>query len=198
MILWNKYKEQGWFESANQYCFHRFNIVESRLLTASRYVEINTHNRNTFSYEFASIIRDCGSIFTSTMDAFVKGTKATAKSETYFSDYRNFLCREITNIDKISLQIRPCFPSGLIVPYEGLEIPTGVPIWWNAYNHVKHNEHEEFRWGNLENCVVAISALALLGFYMSWFRSDQLFVNVGTPYDKSLEASVGQLLFPHI
>lgn len=196
MLLWNKYKGQEWFESANTYCFHRFNIVESRLLTASRYVEINTDNRATFSYEFASILRDCGSIFASTIDAFVKGTKTTPKPETYFSDYRDFLCEEITNINKISLQIRPCFPSGLIVPFQGLEKPTGTPNWWDAYNHVKHNEHEEFRWGNLENCVIAISALALLGFYTSWFRSDQLFANVGMPYDESMKSSVEKLLFP--
>jgi hypothetical protein len=195
MKLWNKYKGQDWFESANSYCFQRFKAVEDRLFTATRFVEIHTKNRTTFSYEFASILRDCGSIFGSTLDGFVRGSGQSNAKETNLGHYRDFLLSEIPDIHTHSLQIRPCFPGGLIVPFDGFASSKGAPAWWDAYNQVKHNEHMDFEVGNLEYALTALSALTLIGFYGSWFVSDPLFVNVGFPLQNSGYGSE-RLLFP--
>jgi hypothetical protein len=198
MFLWNKYKGQDWFEFANNYCFNRFKIIESRFFDATRYVEIHTDNRATFSYEFASILRDCGSTFGSVMDAFVKGTNAgKPETNTNIAEYRKFLFEQIKDIHRISIQIRPLFPKGMVLPYEDIKSINDSPKWWDAYNDVKHNEYENFKSGNLENCVKALAALVLLGFYGSWFRSDQLFVNVGIQYpEDSIDMSLERRLFP--
>lgn len=195
MVIWNKYKGLDWFESANTYCFHRFVIIEGRFDVASRYVGIHTNNRGTFSYEFASILRDCGSVFGSTMDALVKGSGAITKKQSNIHDYRNFLLSLIPDIENKSIQIRPCFPNGIILPFKEFGKKNGIPAWWKGYNEVKHNEHDKFSGGNLENCVTALSALALLGLWGSWFRSDDLFVNVGMPFDVN-KARGQKLLFP--
>ena len=196
MLLWNKNKGQGWFEAAGSYSSTRFVAVENRFLIASRYVDIHRDNAKTFSYEFGSILRDSGSIFGSMMDALVKEGSADAKVESNFSDYRVYLEREIPDINKRTIQVRPCFPTGMIIPFEALQEAKGTPEWWNAYNRIKHSEYAEFRSGNLENCLTALSALALMGFFMNWFVSDQLFVNVGIVYpETSIDMSSERRLF---
>jgi hypothetical protein len=196
-LLWNKYKGQEWFEAAISYSSTRFRAVENRFLIATRYVDIHGDNGKTFSYEFASILRDCGSIFGSLMDALVRGSNTVTKPESNFGDYRDYLRKEISDIHRRTLQVRPRFPLGMVVPFEALEKLTGTPEWWEAYNRIKHSEYDEFRSGNLENCVTALSALALLGFLMSWFVSDQLFVNVGGVLkEESIDMSREWRLFP--
>ena len=197
MLLWNKYKAQGWFEAAVSYSSTRFIAVENRFLIASRYVDIQRDNAKTFSYEFASILRDSGSIFGSVMDALVRGSNTVAKGETNFGDYRVYLRTEIPDVQRRTIQVRPRFPEGMLVPFEALQEQAGTPEWWNAYNRIKHSEYDEFRSGNLEHCLTALSALALLGFLMSWFVSDRLSVNVGIVYpETSIDMSPERRLFP--
>ena len=198
-VLATKFENQSWFSHATSYLSSHFAAVEARMQTTFRYVELHTENRNTFSYEFASILRDSGSIFGSVADALVRGASAAPTREYNFSDYRDFLRREIPDIGQRTICVRPCFPAGIVVPFEELQTATGTPGWWDAYNKVKHHEYYEFRMGNLENCVTAVSALALLGFLMRIFISDALFVNVGIVYHtNSIDMSEKRRLFPRI
>ncbi len=164
-----------------------------------RYVELHSENWNTFSYEFASILRDSGSVFSSVADALVRGASAAPRHEYNFGDYRDFLRREVPDIGQRTVCVRPCFPAGIIVPFEELQTATGTLGWWDAYNKVKHHEYHEFRMGSLENCVTAVSGLVLLGFLMGIFISDPLFVNVGIVYHpNSIEMSDERRLFPRV
>lgn len=187
---WNAYQNQDWFKLANAYCTNRFGAIESRMYGVFRYIELHQDNGNTFSYELASILRDCGSVFNSTMDAIVKGSGFITKSESSFRDYKQFFLSHDPNIYTYSLQIRSLFPNGAIAPFKGMEIAPYVPKWWDAYNRIKHNEHEEFKSGNLDNCINALSSLALILNFARCFTSDPLFVNVGMPFIQ------GELLFP--
>ena len=196
-MLRNKFTNHGWFQLAASYLSSRFLAVEERLQTALRYVELHKDNRDTFSYEFASILRDSGSLFSSVADALVAGTKATTGHKYKFGDYRDFLLSEVPDIFRRTVTLRHCFPGGIVVPFEELRARAGVPAWWHAYNQVKHHEYDDFRKGNLENCVTAISALALLGHLMGVFVSDAMFVNVGIAYsDSSVDVSDERRLFP--
>lgn len=195
MILQSKFGGQSWFSYAALYLSSRFPSVESRLQTTFRYVELHSENRDTFSYEFSSILRDSGSIFGSVADALVRGVGALRKREYNFGHYRDFLLREIPDLYKRSVCLRPCFPAGIVVPFE--ELQTGSPKWWDAYNKAKHHDYLEFRMGNLENCLLAISGLALLAHLMGVFVSDPLFVNVGIAYPQdSIDMSNERRLFP--
>lgn len=195
--LQRKFGNEAWFSHAASYLFSRFPSVEARLQTAFRYVELHTENRSIFSYEFASVLRDSGSIFGSVADALVRGARDTPKREYDFGDYRDFLLQEIPDIHRRTVHLRPCFPCGIVVPFEELYGGTGIPKWWHAYNQVKHREYHEFRMGNLENCITAVSGLALLGQLMGVFVSDALFANVGIAYDeKSVDMSDEKRLFP--
>jgi len=196
-VLENKFRDQDWFADAASYLSSRFPSVEARLHATFRYVGLHIENRNTFSYEFASVLRDAGSIVGSVLDALLRGVRGVPKGQYTFADYRDFLRSEVPDIHKRSIHVRPCFPKGTVVPFEELRSPTGTPDWWNAYNQVKHSEYDEFRIGNLENCVAAVSALALLGFLMGVLGADWLFVNVGIAYDdNSIDMSDERRLFP--
>jgi len=196
-VLANKFGGQDWFSDAASYLSSRFPSVEARLQTAFRYVELHGENRKTFSYEFASILRDSSSVFGSVAEAFLQGTMGAPKGEYTFANYRDFLRREVPDIHKRTVHLRPCFPNGVIVPFEELQMATDSPKWWIAYNKVKHSEYDKFRMGNLENCVKAVSALGLLGHLMGVFISDRLFVNVGIAYaENSIGTSGERRLFP--
>ena len=196
-VLTNKFANQGWFQLAASYLSSRFPAVEERLQNALRYVDLHRDNRDTFSYEFASILRDSGSLFSSVADALLAGAKTTTGCRYDFGDYRDFLLSEVPDIFKRTVTLRRCFPAGVVVPFEELWTGIGIPAWWNAYNQVKHHEYDEFRKGNLENCVAAVSGVALLGHLMGVFVSDVMFVNVGIAYpDNSVDISDERRLFP--
>ena len=195
--LRNKFINQGWFQRAASYLSSRLPVVEKRLQDALRYVELHRDNRDTFSYEFASILRDSGSLFSSVADALLAGAKATTGRRYDFGDYRDFLLGEVPDISRRTVTFRRCFPAGVVVPFEELQTGPGIPAWWSAYNQVKHHEYEEFRRGNLENCVAVVSGVALLGHLMGVFVSDAMFVNVGIAYsDGSVDMSDERRLFP--
>jgi len=196
-VLSNKFADQEWFQRATSYWLSRFPPVEERLQITFRHVELHRDNRGAFSYEFASILRDSGSLFSSVADALVAGAKAVTGHRYDFGDYRDFLLGEVPDIHRRTVTLRSCFPAGIVVPFEELQTATGTPAWWHAYNQVKHHEYDEFRMGNLENCVSAVSALALLGHFMGVFTSDAMFVNVGVVYpENSVDMSNERRLFP--
>jgi hypothetical protein len=196
--LRKKFHGQDWLSYAQAYFLSRFPSVEARLQTSFRFVDLHTENSKAFSYEFASILRDAGSIFGSIADVLAKGCNGVPSHERYdFGDYRIFLLKHIPDIYKKTVQMRSCFPKGIVVPFDALEMPNGTPEWWHAHNKIKHQDYEEYRLGNLENCVEAVSALAVLGHLMGVFVSDPLFVNVGIAYPKeSIDMSIERRLFP--
>jgi hypothetical protein len=173
-----------WFNKACSYASARYNAVSKRLIDTFRYVELHNDNRLVYSYEYSSILRDCGSIFSSVMDALVRGSKFTiSKKITDFGDYKRFLLSEIPDLNFKSLKLRYS-STGLLIPFYKIN---ETPLWWTAYNKVKHNEHNMFCEGNLENCVNFVGGIALIGFEMKWFLSDQLFCNLGLKYHPSTQ-----------
>ena len=198
MILRDKYQGKEWFLKATDYLSSRLTSVESRLITTFRYVDLHTENRSVFSYEFASILRDLGSTFGSVADILARGiiTRLSNIKETNFSHYREFLLNEVPDIHNLTICIRPLHPAGIIVPFEDMKTEKDTPKWWSSYNRIKHIDYNEYRVGNLENCVTALSALVLLGYLMGIFLSDSLFVNVGIAYSpNSIDMSAERRLF---
>lgn len=86
---------------------------------------MHSDNSETFSYEFASILRDCGSIFSSALDAMIKGS-TTGKNQTYIADYKSFLKAQDDKVYLYSVHFRSRFPDGLILPLYSLKIPKAL------------------------------------------------------------------------
>jgi hypothetical protein len=199
-MLRERFEREDWFSRAQSYWLSQFSSVEGRLLSAFEYVELHPENRETFSREFASILRDAGSVFGSVADELVRGAGLTPrrKDGNYdFVDYRDFLRKEVPDLHRRTVDLRPVFPVSGVAPFEELQNEPGIPAWWHAYNSVKHRGAKEFRAGNLENAVTAVSALALLGALIGTFVSDPLFVNVGIAYKEGpVDLSDQRRLFP--
>jgi hypothetical protein len=201
-VLRDRFQGQEWFSRAQACWVSQFSSVEGRLLSAFEYVELHPENRSTFSREFAGILRDAGSIFGSVADELVRGAGLAPRRRdgNYdFVDYRDFLWKQVPDLHRRTVALRPVFPMSVVTPFEELQTEAGIPAWWNAYNKVKHQVSKEFRLGNLENSVTAVCALALLGALMGTFVSDSLFVNVGIAYkEDSIDLSDERRLFSRV
>jgi hypothetical protein len=153
------------------YLQERYFSVEERLAQTFRFVSCHSSNRNVFSYEYASILRDVGSIFGSVMEAFVRETTSISE-KIDIRDYRKWLEAldindhgspdKIAKIHDISATIN--YPGRLrvIIPFLPLKVEENRLDWWDAYNAVKHSDMEKFSNGNLINCLSGVASLAIL------------------------------------
>src|SRR5260370_15405907 len=89
-----------------------------------RYVEVHSENCDAFSYEFAGILRDCGSVFPSVLDAMIRGSGFRRKRQTDIADYKAFLGAQDDRLYLYSVQFRSRFPNGLILPLYSLRSRT--------------------------------------------------------------------------
>jgi hypothetical protein len=199
-MLRDKFHGEEWFSAAQSYWESQFPSVKETLLSALQYVEPHPKHRCVFSQEFARILKESGSIFGSVADDLVRGAGVIPRprrTDYDIVDYCNFLREEVPDIHRRTVDLRPAGPKSVVVPFEELETKHGIPAWWRAYNKVKHRGSKESRLGNLENCVRAVSGLALLGGLMGVFSLDDLFVKVAVVRkEDSVDLSRKRRLFP--
>lgn len=182
--LFRKFRNESWSARLFSYLRLRYNQIESRLLETSRYIEIETNNKMTFSFEFGSLLRDLGSAFSSIMDVLVGKTTEKPKKEYCISDYTKFLIKEISNIELIGLRLEIPFKNCHILPFEGIKTKTPPKTklhWWEPYNNIKHSEINYLSEGCLEHVILGIGTLATLYKLMnpSGFLPSKLFGECG-------------------
>jgi hypothetical protein len=120
-------------------------------------------NRNVFSYEYGSILRDSGSVFSSIMDRLLRETIPERQSEEYdIRDYRKWLIKEIDKIHLLSVEINYPLERRYLLPFKDLDKEDNRLEWWTAYNNIKHSDVDNFRDGNLKNAFNSLGALAIL------------------------------------
>lgn len=188
--------DEDWYIQASEYLKERRAFIQNRYIESLRYVDAHPENSDTFSYEFASILRDCGSAFSSVLDAVIKGSAFTNKHQTDVTMYRAFLKAQDATVYLYSVQFRRRFPYGLILPLYSLKNDAN-PKWWDAYNKVKHAEYNDFRSGNLGNATAALASLVILEVLLDRPRSDEIWTNIGSQYDEaSVDMQNMKRLFP--
>lgn len=156
--------------------WHTYRYLETRVLECSRYVAFAQENSKTWSETFADLLMLTGSA----IDSFLR----------YMKDCP--VISNLPEVAKVSLRIRkrktkqwnigdfmsayePVYefsqnhvlvPFGLSnfgkrEPFRGFE-KRKSPIWWKAYNHLKHDYYEKIREATLENTLDALAALLIL------------------------------------
>jgi hypothetical protein len=186
-----------WYIQAFEYLIERRTFVQKRFIECIRYVDVHSENSETFSYEFASILRDCGSVFSSVLDAMMKGSAFTDKDKTNIVDYKSFLKAQDDTVYLYSVHFRRRFPYGLILPLYSLK-NTKTPRWWDAYNEVKHSEYNAYHSGNLGNATTALASLVILETILGKPRSDEIWTNIGFQYEEeSFDMEAINRLFPN-
>lgn len=177
-----KFQNASWATELSNYLAQKYRQIEDRLAKTLDFVAPARENRDTFSYEFASILRDTGSAFGSTMDELVRRTTTKPKKRYDFNDYRRFLIDSIPNIHMRVVAVNALFPL-IIMPFSALrDSQKGQPKWWRAYTAIKHSEVKQHKEGNLSNTFGSVAALAIIGNQMGAFVRTDMFVNVGVNY----------------
>ncbi|MCW3985913.1 MAG: hypothetical protein NWE91_05845 [Candidatus Bathyarchaeota archaeon] len=175
-LLWRKFSKRNWFPDTLDYTALRYAAIESRMIEASRYVDFHHANFEVFSYEFASILRDCGSVFSSIMDMLVKA--ANQKENTLnIKNYQEWLSKEIENIHLVAVGIAG-LGEYVLYPFRK---ENGKFEWWSAFTDVKHSEVVTLESGNLDNALHSLGAIAILYALMDTHngRDIRLFHQIG-------------------
>lgn len=193
--LHTKYAKNPWFLVALGYLSIRYHPIETRILDTLRYVELAPSNGTVFSYEFGSIIRDVGSTFSSVLDKMVRNATAKPAKRYDIRDYREFLIKEVENIDSVAAKLATPFTRNLVLPFSDIKNGDTKLRWWDAYNNLKHSEIDNLKDGCLSNVVYGIASLAILYTLMHPGRraEGRLFPLIG--FIKPLE-NLGPFTFP--
>jgi len=132
------------------------------MIETFRYVDCNPLNYDVFSYEYASILRDVGSVFGSIMDRLVRKTGfLPADEDSNMGHYRKWLTKEIENIHLVSVGLSYPIQQRLS-PFQLIKHENQSLRWWTAYNNVKHSDISMFKDGNLRNALNSLGAFAIL------------------------------------
>lgn len=137
-----------------------FLALENDLHSLSRYVEFVEPNLGCYSVEISRIL------FSAASEADVVAKQlclnispvSTAGS---INAYRNEITAAYPDIAGFEVMI-PRFAMDPFKPWERWGQPDGVPMWWTAYNKVKHHRNTEFHQANLKNAINAVGALFIL------------------------------------
>jgi len=155
------------------YIGSRLAAIDARLFESFRYVDPSPDNAGTFSYEFSSILRDCGSVFDSVMRELLKVAGWPEPERGYdIRDHKKFLASSVDRqafqqespggIESVVVTLNSPWVRRHVIPYRRLADEGMKLEWWDAYNDVKHSDLENVRRGNLANTVNAVGALVVL------------------------------------
>ena len=195
-ILEDNYNGEPWFSDIQKYIEDRWHAIEFRLFQTFRYVQPHPRNRDTFSYEFASILRDCGSVFASTLAEFVKNTNTTIGKDPGIKEFCQFLKADIPNISFYGVRLIPLtLENYTLRPYYSLVKARPESKWWDGYNSVKHGEMGHYDKGNLGNVINAMGAVAILCNLMGVYSNTDYLVHVIGDYS-SYDLKPDDILFP--
>lgn len=161
-VLYKKFKDESWFSEVLSYIILRYHSIETRMIETFRYVDCNPENFGVFSYEYASILRDAGSVFSSIMDRLVRETSQPVKNEYDMGDYRKWLVKEVEKIRLVTVGLIYPIQKRFLRPFNRIERESERLEWWTAYNSVKHSDIRQLKDGNLGNALNALGALAIL------------------------------------
>jgi len=139
-----------------------FLALESDLDRISRYVEFDEENFKCFSIEIARVLM-----------ASAAEVDVVCKQ----------LCKKIDpeaaeSINQYRYRIKRAYPDihgfEVLLPRYGLKLKpwskwrgnTGVPLWWTAYNKIKHHRDSEYYQGNLKNALNSVAGLFVMVLYL--------------------------------
>ena len=138
-----------------------FLILESDLLSISRYVEFNKENYHCHSMELARILmQSCAEI-----DVVLKQICKRIDEKSDIGGINDY-CRVVAgdyNVCDFRVLMRRF---GLaFTPWSGWQCGK-PPVWWSACNKVKHERHVNFQEAHLQNALNAVSALFVCLLFM--------------------------------
>ena len=149
-----------------------FIAIESDLEATTRFVEPVTANFGTHSVAFAQLILGAGSEIDVISKLLCDAIDPTKKANN-INDYRQLIHPSFPRYHALEVQI-PRY-SLAVTPWS--EWNNGRnPEWWQAYNGIKHERHNNYALANLKNAIDAVAGLfvAVLYLYHNELQANQL------------------------
>ena len=140
-----------------------FLSLEKDLETLSRYVEFYDANFECYSLEMARILFSASSEIDVIAKQLCRKIKIDSTSDN-INQYRDEIISSYPNIPNFKVTI-PRFGLNL-TPWEKWNESGGVPIWWTAYNKVKHHRNTDFHRANLKNTLNSVAGLFVITLYL--------------------------------
>ena len=127
-----------------------FLAIERDVEVLSRYVEFDTRNFDCFSIEIVRILLAVGSEIDVICKQICRTINPSSKADD-INDYRNEITSAFPHISDFEV-IVPRFGLSLHPWDEWRDATAGVPLWWTAYNKVKHHRDSHYEYANLKKC----------------------------------------------
>ena len=140
-----------------------FLAIERDLEVLSRYVEFDSRNFKCFSLEIARILLAAGAEVDVVCKSVCRASDAGSTAAT-INAYRAELNTAIPEIATFEVLI-PRFDLTL-QPWEKWSGDSGVPLWWTAYNKIKHDRDSQYHQANLKNALNAVAGLFVVVLYL--------------------------------
>lgn len=143
-----------------------FLAIEQDLERLARFVEFDERNFNCFSIEIAHLLLTAAA----ETDVVCKQLCAQHNPESKavsINAYKSEILKHYPRIPRFVVT----------VPRYGLRLKprsnwnpkrkaNGPPLWWTAYNKIKHHRHTEFHRGNLRNALNSVAGLFVMVLYL--------------------------------
>ena len=138
-------------------CWRYYKLLEKSFVEIMTYVELDTRNYDTFSYEFVRQLQGIGAEIDSVMKV-ICGFNSSDRKNT--NDYCPIILGKYTDITTNEINVQNI----VIKPFENwnAQNPTSSLFWYEAYNEIKHGRTGDFTKANLKNVLYALAGLYLL------------------------------------
>lgn len=185
MIITPKGNKMTIHEAPTTIHWNYFLALEEDVANLARFIELTTANFECYSTELSKML-------------FAAASEIDVVAKQYCTSINpQRRAQNITHYKDIITKQHPYFHSVKVyMPRFGLTLEPWIiwggahqPLWWRAYNNVKHERHEHFSDGNLKNALNAIAALyvLLVFFYREEAKMGKLSPNprlfiIGEPF----------------
>jgi hypothetical protein len=138
--------------------------IEDDLDRLSRFIEFDERNFDCFSLEILRILlASCAEIDVVCKQICKKINPGSSANK--IGHYRHEIIATYTAIPNFEVLL---VRHGLsLIPWDNWKDPKGDhPIWWTAYNKIKHHRHTEYQRANLKNALNAVAGLFVMVLYL--------------------------------
>ena len=139
-----------------------FLSLEKDLETLSRYVDFCDSNFECYSLEMARILLAASSEVDVIAKQLCRKIDINSSADS-INQYRNEIKSAYPKFPNFKVSISRF---GLnLTPWEKWNESNGVPVWWTAYNKVKHHRDTDFHQANLKNVLNSVAGLFVITLY---------------------------------
>ena len=140
-----------------------FLALQNDLAEVSRYIEFDKPNYKTYSIELSHLLLASAS----EVDVVAKGIckyLEPSSSPKNINEYRGIITKKLPDFSKEHVYV-PRFNINFRPWINWTKKNKTNPLWWKAYNDVKHNRSEQFANANLKHVLNSMGGLLVSVFY---------------------------------